>query len=48
MTDAEREERWRIVDEIQTRNLDKDPDQVERDVAEAVAEARAQADRSKM
>lgn len=33
-------ERWRIVDELHARNRDVDPDEVERDVAEALAEAR--------
>ena len=40
--DAEREARWQIVDEIHARNRDKDPDEVERDVAEALAEVRAE------
>ncbi len=32
--EAERAERFKILDEIRARNLDKDPDEVERDVAE--------------
>jgi prevent-host-death family protein len=40
--DAEREARWQVVDEIHARNRDKDPDEVERDVAEALAEVRAE------
>lgn len=40
--DTERESRWQVVDEIHARNRDKDPDEVERDVAEALAEVRAE------
>ncbi len=42
-TKAERDDPWRVVDEIHARNSDKDPDEVERDVAEALAEVRAEA-----
>lgn len=38
--DAQREERWRVVDEIRARNRDKDPAEVERDVAEELAALR--------
>jgi prevent-host-death family protein len=34
--DAEREERWRVVDEIRARNPGMDPEEVERDVAEEI------------
>lgn len=37
-----REDAWRVVDEIRARNRDKDPDEVERDVAEAIEEMRAE------
>jgi len=36
-----RDDAWRVVDEIRARNRDKDPDEVERDVAEAIEEMRA-------
>lgn len=38
---AEREARFKVFDEIRARNLDKDPAEVEKDIAEAIAEVRA-------
>lgn len=38
-----RAQRYKAIEEIQSRNADKDPEEVERDVAEAVAEVRAEA-----
>lgn len=38
--DSYREDPWRVIDEIHARNRDKDPEEVERDVAEAIAEMR--------
>ena len=38
--DHEREERFRVIDEIRARNLDTTPEEVERDIAEEVAELR--------
>ena len=38
--DSYREDPWRVIDEIHARNRDKDPEEVERDVAEALAEVR--------
>lgn len=38
--EAQREERWKVVDEIRAKNRDKDPDEVERDVAEDLAAMR--------
>ncbi|MHB0870773.1 MAG: type II toxin-antitoxin system Phd/YefM family antitoxin [Chloroflexota bacterium] len=38
--DREREERFQVVDEIRSRNLDKEPEEVERDVAEEIASLR--------
>ncbi len=38
--DREREERFQVVDEIRSRNLDKAPEEVERDVAEEIAAMR--------
>ena len=38
--DAYREDPWSVLDEIHARNQDKDPEEVERDVAEAIAEVR--------
>ena len=43
--DAEWDEDWRIFDEIHERNRDKDPEDVERDVSEAVAAVREAARR---
>lgn len=40
--DSYREDPWRVIDEIHARNRDKDPEEVERDVAEAIAEVRAE------
>jgi len=37
-----RDDAWRVVDEIRARNRDKDPDEVERDIAEAIEEMRAE------
>jgi hypothetical protein len=41
-TDAERERRWQVIEQIGARNRDKDPEEVERDIAEALAEVRAE------
>lgn len=38
--DQQRAKQWRVFDEIHARNKDKDPDEVERDVAEAISETR--------
>lgn len=38
--DREREERYRVIDEIRSRNLDKEPEEVEQDVTEEVAALR--------
>jgi prevent-host-death family protein len=38
--DARRAEEWQVFVEIHARNSDKDPEEVERDVAEAIAEMR--------
>ena len=40
--DAYRRDPWSVIDEIHARNRDKDPEEVERDVAEAIAELRAE------
>ena len=40
--EKDREQLWSVVDEIHARNQEKDPDEVERDVAEALAEVRAE------
>src|ERR687885_196403 len=39
--EAERQARFKMIDEIQARNRDKDPDEVERDVAKEIAAMRA-------
>lgn len=41
------EERWRVIDEIHARNVDKNPEEVERDVAAAVAAVRRQGSRQR-
>ena len=41
--EAQRDERWRVLDEIHARNQDKTPEEVEQDVAEALTEVRQQA-----
>jgi len=33
---------WSVIDEIHARNRDKDPEEIERDIAEAIAEVRAE------
>lgn len=38
--DGYREDPWSVIEEIHARNKDKDPEEVERDVAEAIAEVR--------
>ncbi|MGH2459353.1 MAG: type II toxin-antitoxin system Phd/YefM family antitoxin [Chloroflexota bacterium] len=38
--DRERAERFRVIDEIRARNVDKSPEEVERDVAEEIVELR--------
>jgi hypothetical protein len=38
--DTERETLWRVVEAIGVRNADKDSDQVEHDIAEAIAALR--------
>jgi prevent-host-death family protein len=40
--EAERQARFTVLDEIQARNRDQDPDEVERDVAEEIATMRAE------
>jgi prevent-host-death family protein len=40
--EADRQARFKVIDEIQARNRDKDPDEVERDVAEEIAAMRAE------
>jgi prevent-host-death family protein len=40
--DRLRAEHWAFIQEIHARNADKDPEEVERDVAEALAEVRAE------
>jgi prevent-host-death family protein len=40
--EAERQARFKVLDEIQARNRDQDPDEVERDVAEEIAAMRAE------
>ena len=40
--EAERAARWRVIEEIGARHADIDPDEVERDVDEAIAEMRAE------
>lgn len=40
--DSYRKDPWKVIDAIHARNLDKDPEEVERDVAEAIAEVRAE------
>jgi prevent-host-death family protein len=45
--DKQRTEEWRVFEEIHGRNRDKDPDDVERDVAEAIAEMREEERRTR-
>src|SRR5262249_12745171 len=40
--EAERQARFKVIDEIHARNWDKDPDEVERDVAQEIAAMRAE------
>ena len=40
--DAYRRDPWSVIDEIHARNRDRDSDEVERDVADAIAEVRAE------
>lgn len=40
--EARREDGWQAIQEIGARNRDKDPDEVERDVAEEIAAMRAE------
>ena len=40
--DRQRAELWKVIAEIRALNADKDPEEVERDVAEAIAEMRAE------
>ena len=37
-----REDAWRVVDQIRARNRDKDPEEVERDIAEEIRKIRAE------
>ena len=37
-----RDDDWRVIDDIRARNRDNDPEEVERDIAEAIAEMRAE------
>jgi prevent-host-death family protein len=41
-TDRQRAEHFKLIQEIQARNADKDPKEAERDIAEAIAEMRAE------
>lgn len=41
--DAEREKSWRLIEEIGRRNAHIDPDEAERDIAQAIAEVREEA-----
>jgi prevent-host-death family protein len=45
--DAQWEDDWKIFDEIHARNLDKTPEEVEHDVAEAIAAVRARTHRQR-
>jgi prevent-host-death family protein len=38
----QRAERWKVIEEIWAQNADIDPDEAERDIAEAIAEMRAE------
>jgi prevent-host-death family protein len=40
--DQEREQRFRVIDEIRARNADREPEEVERDVAEEITSMRAE------
>jgi prevent-host-death family protein len=40
--DRQRAEHFKVIQEIWARNADKDPEEVERDIAEAIAEMRAE------
>lgn len=40
--EAQRQERWEVIDELHALNRDKDPEDVERDVAAALVEVRAE------
>jgi prevent-host-death family protein len=40
--EAERQARFKVIDEIHARNWDRDPDEVERDVAQEIAAMRAE------
>ena len=40
--DTEREKAWQLIVEIGRRNAHIDPDEAERDIAEAIAEMRAE------
>lgn len=40
--DREREERFKVIDEIRARNADKEPDEVENDIAEEIATMRGE------
>jgi prevent-host-death family protein len=40
--ERQREEDWKLIEEIGARNADKDPEEVERDVAAAIEEVRAE------
>ena len=42
--DTEREKAWQLIEEIGRRNAHIDPDEAERDIAEAIAEVRAERD----
>lgn len=41
--DRQRAEHYKVIQEIQARNADIDPEEAERDIAEAIAEMRAEA-----
>jgi hypothetical protein len=42
LSDGERERRWEVIERIGARNQHFDPEDVERDIAEAIAGARAE------
>lgn len=46
--DAEWEDDWRVIDELHDRNRDKDPVEVERDVAAAITAVRAAARKERL
>ncbi len=41
--EAQRAERWKVIDEIRARNRDKNPEEVEQDIASEIAAMRQEA-----